>query len=155
MSPTTQGRPSTVKFPTSILLIGNNTGIVVPDEVVTALGAGKKPPVRVTLNDFTYRSSIASMGGQFLIPLSKDRRQQAGIVGGEELEVEVVVDDQPRVVEAPADLVAALAASPTAASAFAALSYTNQRRHVLAIEGAKAAETRQRRIAKIVAELDG
>jgi len=144
-----------MRFRTTIAVMGNNTGVVVPDEVVTALAAGKRPPVQITLNGYTYRSSIASMGGPFLIPLSKDHRQKAGLVGGEELEVEVVVDEQPRVVEPPADLAAALAASPTAQAAFAALSYSNQRRHVLSIDGAKTAATRERRIAKVVAELAG
>jgi len=144
-----------VKFRTTILKSGNNTGVVVPDDVVTALGAGKKPPVQVTLNGHTYRSSVASMGGRFLISLSKENREQAGLVGGEELEVEVVVDDQPRAVEPPEDLAAALAASPQAAAAFGALSYSNQRRHVMAIEGAKAADTRQRRVERTIAELEG
>ena len=66
-----------------------------------------------------------------------------------------MVDDEPRVVEPPADFAAALAASPAAAAAFTALSYSHQRRHVLAIEGAKAAETRQRRIDKAIAQLAG
>jgi hypothetical protein len=142
-----------VKFPTTIALIGANTGVVVPEEVVTALGAGKKPPVQVTLNGYTYRSSIASMGGRFLIALSKEHRTQAGVAGGEELEVEVVVDDQPRVVVPPPDLAAALAASPDAKGAFDALSYSRQKAHVTSVEGAKTAETRQRRIAKAVADL--
>jgi hypothetical protein len=144
-----------MRFRTTIAVMGNNTGVVVPDEVVTALAAGKRPPVQITLNGYTYRSSIASMGGPFLIPLSKDHRQKAGLVGGEELEVEVVVDEQPRVVEPPPDFAAALAASPEAQAAFAALSYSNQRRHVLSIEGAKAAATRERRIAKVITELAG
>ena len=144
-----------MKFRTTIARTGNNTGVVVPEDVVVALGAGKKPPVQVTLNGHTYRSSIATMDGRFLISLSKENRQRAGLVGGEELDVEVVVDDQPRLIEPPVDFAAALAASPAAAAAFDRLSYSNQRRHVLAIEAAKAAETRQRRIAKIVAELAG
>jgi len=144
---------TTMKFRTTIAVQGNNTGVVVPEEVVTALGAGKKPPVQVTLNGYSYRSSIASMGGQYLISLSKENRGNAGIIGGEELDVDVVVDDQPRVVEPPADFAAALAASPAAQTAFAALSYSNQRRHVLSVEGAKSAETRERRIAKAIAEL--
>jgi antitoxin component of MazEF toxin-antitoxin module len=155
MSPPAPRRLPTVKFHTSIALIGNNTGVVVPDEVVTALGAGKRPPVRVTLNGYTYRSSIASMGGRFLISLSKDNRQKAGLVGGEELEVEVVVDDQPRVAQPPADFAAALAASPAALTGFAALSSSRQQALVTSIEGAKAAETRERRITKAISDLAG
>ncbi|HEU4841170.1 MAG TPA: DUF1905 domain-containing protein, partial [Ilumatobacteraceae bacterium] len=128
-----------MNFRTTIAQTGNNTGILVPDEIVSALGAGKKPKVRVTLNGHTYRSSIASMGGRFLISLSAENRAKAGAAGGDEVDVEVVVDDEPRVVEPPADFAAALAAAPAAAAAFAALSYSHQRQHVLAIEGAKAA----------------
>ena len=144
-----------MRFRTTIALQGNNTGVVVPAEVVTALGAGKRPPVVVTLNGHTYRSSIASMGGRSLISLSKENRTKAGLVGGEELEVDVVVDDEPRVIEPPADLAAALAASPAAATAWAKLSYSHQRQHVLAIEEAKAPDTRQRRIDKAIATLAG
>jgi bifunctional DNA-binding transcriptional regulator/antitoxin component of YhaV-PrlF toxin-antitoxin module len=154
MSSRSAERRRFVKFRTTIARQGNNTGVVVPDEVVTALGAGKKPPVVVTLNGYTYRSSIASMGGRFMISLSRENRERAGLEGGEELDVEVVVDDQPRVVEPPSDFAAALQASPAAAAAFAKLSYSHQRQHVLAIEEAKAAETRQRRIAKAVAQLE-
>ena len=143
-----------MKFMTTIAVMGNNTGVVVPADVVMDLGAGKKPPVRVTLNGYTYRSSIASMGGRYVIALSKEHRTNAGLAGGEQLEVELVVDDQPRVVEPPADLVAALAASPTARAAFEKLSYSNQKAHVTSIEGAKAAATRERRIAKVVADLE-
>ncbi|MCO1656788.1 YdeI/OmpD-associated family protein [Pseudonocardia humida] len=128
------------------------TGIEVPDAVVTGLG-GKRVPVRVTINGRTYRSTVAVMGGRYLLPVSAEVRAAAGVAAGDEIEVEVEVDTEPRVVEVPADLAAALAEVPAAQAAFAALSYSNQRRHVLSVEGAKAADTRARRIAKVVAEV--
>lgn len=132
---------------------GNNTGIEVPEDVVEALGAGKRPPVNVTVNGYAYRSTIAPMGGQYLIPFSSDKRKATGIGGGDAIEVELTLDTAPRTVEPPEDLAAALAASPGAAEAFAALSPSRQKAHVTSVESAKAQETRERRIAKAVAEL--
>lgn len=138
-------------FHTTIKGEGNNTGIKVPPEVVEALGAGKKPPVRVTLKGYTYRSSIATMGGVFMISLSKENRTNAGVAAGDELDVEVELDTVPREVEIPEDLAAALEADPVAKQFFDGLSYSNRLRNVLAINAAKAADTRARRIEKTVA----
>ena len=132
---------------------GNNTGIEVPADVVEALGAGKRPPVVVNVNGFSYRSTVAPMGGKFLIPFSAARRQESGIEGGDAIDVELAVDTAPRTVEVPKDLRAALDASPAAADAWEKLSFSNRKAHVEAVEGAKAAETRTRRIAAIVAKL--
>ena len=129
------------------------TGFVVPPSVVDGLGAGKRPKVRVTLNGHTYRSSIASMGGRYLLGVSAENRAAAGVAAGDELDVEVEVDTEPRVVEVPADLAAALDAEPAARAAFDALPYSHQQRYVIAVEQAKAAETRARRIAKTVEAL--
>ncbi|MGW1293597.1 YdeI/OmpD-associated family protein [Streptomyces sp. NPDC002533] len=142
-----------MKFSTTMFQTGNNTGIEVPESVVEALGAGKRPPVNVTVNGYAYRSTIAPMGGQYLIPFSSGKRKETGIGGGDAMEVELTLDTAPRTVEPPEDLAAALAASPGAAEAFAALSPSRQKAHVTSIEGAKARETRERRIAKTVAEL--
>lgn len=145
-----------MRFRASIDLHGKAaTGIVVPSEVVESLGSGRKPAVTVTINGYSYRSTVASMGGRFLLPVSAEVRAGAGVAAGDVVDVDVELDTAPREVEVPADLAAALAASPAAARAFAALSYSNQRRHVLSVEGAKTAETRERRIAKAVAELAG
>ena len=130
------------------------TGVEIPDEVVEALGAGKRPPVRVTVNGYEYRSSVASMGGRFMLGLSAEVRAGAGVSAGDEIELELQLDDAPREVEVPGDLAQALADSPAARQAFEALSYSNRRRLVLAVEAAKAAETRQRRVAKTVADLE-
>ena len=145
-----------MKFRTTILSAGKTTtGIHVPDEVVESLGAGKRPPVRVTLNGYTYRNTIAVMGGRYMVGVSADVRAASGVKGGDTLDVEIVLDDQPRVLEVPADFAAALDAEPAAKAAFEKLSYSNKRRHVEPIQQAKAAETRARRIEKSVAELKG
>jgi hypothetical protein len=132
---------------------GNNTGIEVPEEVVQALGAGKRAPVVVNVNRFEYRSTIASMGGRFLIPFSAARREESGIGGGDAIDVELTLDTAPRVVEVPDDLQAALNASPAAAAAWDKLSYSNRKGYVDGVRSARAPETRSRRIAAIVTKL--
>lgn len=145
--------PSRVKFSTTMFQDGNNTGIDVPADVVEALGAGKRPAVVVNVNGFEYRSTVAPMGGKFLIPFSAARRQESGIKGGDAIDVELSVDTAPRTVEVPGDLRDALDASPSVAAAWDKLSFSNRKAHVDAVAGAKAAETRARRIAAIVAKL--
>jgi len=143
-----------MRFSTTVELGGKTaTGMAVPAEVVQALGSGKRPAVRVTVGGHTYRSTIAAMGRRFLLPLSAENRTAAGVAAGDDVEVDVELDDALRVVEVPADLAAALDAEPAARRRFDALSYSHQLRHVLAIEGAKAEATRQRRVASAVATL--
>jgi hypothetical protein len=129
------------------------TGIEVPADVLAALGPGKRPSVRVTINGYSYPSTVGTMGGRSLIPVSAEVRGQAGVSAGDNVPVDVVADAAPRRVEVPADLSAALGREPAAQQAFDRLSYSGQRRYVLAIEQAKTAQTRQRRIDKAVAEL--
>jgi hypothetical protein len=129
------------------------TGIHVPDEVVAALGPSRRPPVRVTFAGHTYRTSIASMRGRFMLPVSAAIREQTGVAAGDVLDIEIELDTEPRKVTVPDDLAAALALDPDTRDRFERLSYSHQQRHVLAIEAAKAAETRARRIAKTVEEL--
>ena len=131
----------------------NATGIEVPADVVAALGKGKKPPVTVSFNGYTYRSTIASYGDVFLLPVSVEHRQAAGVKAGDELEVTLELDTEPRTVEVPADLVAALAQQPGAAAAFDALAYSRRKEFVRQVEDAKTQETRDRRIAKIVTQM--
>ncbi len=138
-----------MRFRATVELGGKTaTGFEVPPDVVEALGAGKRPPVTVTLNGHTYRSTVASMGGRYLLPLSAENRTAAGLNAGDEVDVDIELDTQPRVVEVPADLQAAIDGDPQAKAAWERLSYSHQRQHVLAIEEAKAAATRERRIAK-------
>jgi Bacteriocin-protection, YdeI or OmpD-Associated/Domain of unknown function (DUF1905) len=140
-----------MKIRTTILSSGKTAaGMQIPPEVVEALGAGKKPPVRVTINGHTYRSSIASMGGVFMLGVSNENRASAGVVAGQEVDVEIELDTQPREVIVPRDLSDALDREPAARTFFDGLSYSNRLRHVLAIDGAKTPETRQRRIEKSV-----
>ena len=134
---------------------GNNTGIEVPPEVVEALGAGRKPPVVVTVNGYEYRSTVAVMGGRFLIPFSSDKRAATGIGGGDAITVELEVDTAPRTVELPDDFAAALDAAPGAREAYERLAPSHKKAHVTAIEEAKAADTRRRRIDAAVAKLAG
>lgn len=131
------------------------TGIVVPPEVVDALGGGGRIPVRATVGGVEYPSTIAMRAGEAKLPVSADIRAQAGIAAGDEVAVDLVRDDQPRTVAVPGDLAEALAAVQGARERFDALSVSNRKRHVLAVEGAKAADTRARRVAKVLEELDG
>jgi antitoxin component of MazEF toxin-antitoxin module len=143
-----------MRFSTTVELHGKTaTGMVVPPDVLESLGAGRKPAVTVTLGGHSYRTTIGSRGGQSLIPLSAENRASAGLAAGDTVEVDIELDDAPRVVEVPADLAAALDAEPAARRRFDALSASHQRRHVLAVEGAKAPATRQRRVAAAVATL--
>jgi hypothetical protein len=148
--------PSMPDFKTVIELGGKTaTGFEVPPEVVEALGSHKRPPVRVTINGYTYRSTVATMGGRYLIPLSAENRTGAGVAAGDEVEVTIELDNAPREVTVPEDLAAAFEHDPEAKRAFDALSYSHKRQHVLAIEAAKTPETRQRRIEKCLAMLRG
>jgi Bacteriocin-protection, YdeI or OmpD-Associated/Domain of unknown function (DUF1905) len=124
------------------------TGFEVPADIVAALGAGKRPAVRVTFNDYSYRSTVAPMGGRFLIPVSAAVRAASGASAGDRLDVEIELDTEPRTIAAPDDLVAELDADPALRAAWDRLSFTHQREHVEVIESAKRPETRQRRIAK-------
>jgi hypothetical protein len=142
-----------MKFSAFIKPMGNNTGILVPPEVRDALGGGKNPLVKVTLAGHAWQSKIATMGGDLLIGVSADIRRITGVKGGETHDVTLELDDQPRIVEAPDDLKAALAASPAAQAAWDKLAPSHRKAHVTAIEGAKAAETRARRVAKAVETL--
>ena len=133
---------------------GTNVGIVVPEEIVHGFGRGKRVPVLVTINDdYTYRSTIASMGGRYLISFSAETRDATGRGAGDEVEVALAVDDAPRTVEVPTALADRLATDPAAAAAWAALSYSKQRAHALAVDGAKTDDTRARRVEKVLAAL--
>lgn len=140
-----------MKFRTVVELGGKTaTGFEVPADVVAALGDTKRPPVTVTVNGHTYRSTVAPMGGRFLVPLNAENRTAAGVAAGEEVDVQIEADTAPREVVVPDDLAAALDADPTARAFFDAMSYSNKRFHVLQVEGAKTEATRTRRVEKSV-----
>ncbi|MGW2662683.1 YdeI/OmpD-associated family protein [Nocardia tengchongensis] len=130
-------------------------GLEVPPEVVAALGAGARPPVTITINGHTWQSRVALMRGRYLLGLSHANRQAAGVEIGEEIEVEVELDTQPRVVVEPPDFARALDDDPAARAAYDTLSHSRKREHVHAIESAKKPDTRQRRIEKAIATLRG
>jgi hypothetical protein len=143
-----------VRFRTTVEQAGKTaTGIEVPSTVVDGLGAGKRPPVRVTINGFTYRSTIASMDGRFMVGVSAENRAGAKVAGGDVVDVDIELDTAPRMVELPKDFAAALKKDAKARKTFEGLSPSNKGWHVSSIEGAKTDETRQRRIAKSVAAL--
>jgi len=135
--------------------MGNNTGIEVPADLVADLGAGKRPPVVITVNGYEYRSTVAPMGGKYLLPFSAERRKESGIQGGDAIEVELTLDTAPRTVDVPDDLQSALDASAKARAAWDELSYTHRKEHVRSVLDAKKADTRARRIAAVVAKLEG
>jgi hypothetical protein len=147
-----------MRFETTLLLVGKNTGIVVPPEVLEEVGGGKRPLVNVTVvggsggEDFSYRSAVAPMGGRSLIAFSSDKRAATGLRGGEAITVDLTLDTEPRTVSVPEDLAAALK-SAGARDAFDRLSPSQQKAHVSNVEGAKAAETRERRVSAVVATL--
>ena len=124
-------------------------GFIVPAAVVDSLGGGKRPPVKVAINGYGYRSTIAVMGGEFMIGVSAEHRAKADVAGGEIVEVEIQRDIEPRIVEIPADLVLALAESG-AKSAFDALALTYRKEHVRSVNESKTAQTRLRRIEAVV-----
>lgn len=124
------------------------TGIEIPDDVISALGHGRKPPVRVTINGFTYRSTVAVMGG-----ISAENRAATGASAGDEIDIHLEVDTSPRDIALPDDFAAALGEAPTAAEFFERLSSSNKRWHITNVQGAKTPETRARRIAKSVEAL--
>ncbi len=143
-----------MRFRSTVLLGGKTaTGIEVPAEVVDGLGSSKRPAVVVTIGAYTYRSSIAPRGGRYLLPVSAEVRAGAGIAAGDEVEVDVELDTEPREVAVPPDFAAALDADAAARAFFDGLSYSNKLRHVLSIEDAKTEETRRRRIDKVVSGL--
>jgi hypothetical protein len=143
-----------MKFRTTILSNGKTaTGVRVPDDVVTALGPSRHPAVRATINDYTYRSSVAFMGGVFMLGVSAEVRAAASVAAGDEIDIEIELDTVPREVMVPPDFAEALQGDAAAGAVFAGLSYSKQRRFVLSVEGAKSAETRERRITRALSDL--
>ena len=152
---TTTAPPTSQTFTTTLLAGGgNNVGIGVPEDIVLAFGRGKRVPVVVTIDGgYTYRNTVAPMGGRYMISFNSETRAATGRGAGDEVEVRLDVDDAPRTVDVPPDLAEAFKAAPAAADRWTTLSYSKQKAHALSIEGAKSDETRDRRVAKVIAEL--
>ena len=143
-----------MRFRATIQLDGKTaTGIRVPEEVVEGLGGGKRPPVLATVNGHAYRTTVAPVRGEFKIPVSSEVRQRAGVSAGEEVDVEVELDTEPREVAVPPDLAEALEREAELRRSFEGLSRSKKRRLVDPIGQAKTAQTRQRRIDKAIDEL--
>ena len=140
-------------FRATVVPAGNATGAEVPVEVVEALGQGKRPLVSITINGHSWRSRIASKGGRYLVGISAANRTAAGIAEGDEISVRLELDTEPRDVDEPPDLASALDADPTIRAAFDRLPFGLRRKHVNDIEAAKAEQTRQRRIRRLVQSL--
>ncbi|PQJ11040.1 hypothetical protein CJD36_013810 [Flavipsychrobacter stenotrophus] len=143
-----------IEFSTTLLLAKKTaTGIEVPAEVVDQLGAGKKPPVKITVNGYTYRSSIAVMGGVYMIGVSAAVREKTGIAGGDKIDVMLELDTEERLVTVHPQFQKALDKDAAANNAFERLSFSKRQSYVLPIGETKNEETRQRRIEKAIIQL--
>lgn len=144
-----------ITFSTILIKDGekNATGISIPSQIIDALGSGKKPKVKVSVNGYSYRTTVAAYGDVFMLPVSQEHRAAAGVQAGDAIEVTLELDTEPRLVTVPDDLAAALAAKPDALAAFDTLAYSARKEYVRNVESAKAQETRERRIASIVAKM--
>ena len=143
-----------MRFRTTIQQTGKTAmGFEVPPQVVESLGAGKRPPVSVTINGYTYRNTVAVMGGTYMIGVAAEHRAPTGIVGGEDVDVDLELDTAPREVAVPPELAAALHAEPAARATFDRLSYSNKSWHALQVTGTNNPKTRARRIEKSIAAL--
>lgn len=145
-----------MRFATELQSFGGaKAGFVVPEEVVEGLGGGKRPKVTVVVDDYSWRSSVAPMGGMYLLGVSNEHRARSGLTPGRTYVVDLELDTAPRIVEVPGDLAAALDGTAGARERWEALSYSYQRQHAEAVASAKAPATRERRIAKCLELLTG
>ncbi|WP_448951026.1 YdeI/OmpD-associated family protein [Labrys neptuniae] len=144
-----------LQFRTEVLTAGKTaTGIQIPDDVIARLAAGRKPAVKITINGFTYRSTVAVMNGRFMVGINAENREKAGVSGGDIIDVGIALDTDIREVAVPADFQAILAGNPGIKARFDSLSYTKRRVIVEGITGAKTEQTRQKRIERAVHELE-
>ncbi len=151
---TTAHQTTDTRFRAPVDLAGKTaTGIRVPPDAVAALGSGKQPLVRVTINGHTYPSKVAVRGGDYRIPISAENRAAAGVAAGDDIEVTVALDTAPRELLMPDDFAAALDASPEARRFFDGLSFSQRQWFVLGVNDAKTDVTRRRRIAKAIDRL--
>lgn len=128
-------------------------GFVIPEEVVLSLGAGKRPPVTVTINGYAYRNTVAVMGGRYMIGVSSEHRGPAGVQGGDVVDIDLELDTAPRTIEVPPELAAALEVDPVAKATWDRLSYSNKSWHALQVTGTNNPETRARRIDRSISTL--
>ncbi|HRH49322.1 MAG TPA: YdeI/OmpD-associated family protein [Panacibacter sp.] len=144
-----------MKFKTKLLQAGKTaTGIEIPAKIVEGFGVGKKPPVRITINGYTYRNTVAVMGGVYMVGVSAEHRKGANVNGGDEIEVTIELDTQPRAVDIPEAFEKALKKNAVAKKCFESLSYSKKNGIVTVIRDAKTEETKQRRIEKAISNLE-
>ena len=140
-----------MRFQTDIQLSGRTaTGIEIPADVIEALSAGRKPVVKVTINGYSYSSTVARRGERYLVGVNADTRKRAGVAAGDRVEVEIELETGSREMSVPPDLAGAIEADPAARAFFASLTASQRKWFVLDVEQAKRPETRQRRIAKAI-----
>ena len=139
-------------FKTVIRAFGNNAGIEVPDDVIAKLGSTKKPPVVVTIGKYTFKSTVGVMGGLSLISFSKAHRDASGLAAGDAVTVTLELDDGPREVDVPADLLKAVKKAGLTKT-FDALAYSKRKEFARQVADAKTDATRERRIAKVIDSL--
>ena len=140
-----------MKFKTTLFQAGKTaTGIKVPDEIVESFNAGKRPPVRITINGYTYRNTIAVMGGVYMVGVSAEHRQGANVAGGDEVVVTIELDTDPRIVDIPPEFEKVLNKNSAAKKYFETLSNSKKKGIVVPIKDAKTDETRDRRIEKAI-----
>ncbi|MCL2394325.1 MAG: YdeI/OmpD-associated family protein [Acidimicrobiaceae bacterium] len=137
----------TLSFRTELVSRGPAAGILLDDDQVAVLGEGaKRFPVRATVNGYSWRTSVARMGGESLVGLNREVRAGAGVEAGDSVEVTLELDTEPREVEVPADLAAALAADAEAGARFDAMAFTHRKEYARWVADAKRADTRERRV---------
>jgi hypothetical protein len=151
MGSMTSAQAEAVAFETTVAGSGGKTGIVIPEAAIEQLGAGRRPAVHVEVNGYTYRSTVAVMGGRYLVGVSAVVRDATGLQAGDPVRVALTVATTPREVDMPQALAEALAGDDEARAFFATLSNSLQRYHADTINAAKTEETRQRRVQKALA----
>ena len=138
-----------LKFSTTLLTAGKTaTGIKIPEEIIEKLGGGKKPLVKVTINNFTYRSAVAVMGGAYMVGVNAANREAAKVKGGDRIEVSIELDTEIRTVEVPAEFQKVLNRNAGAKKIFDTLSNSRKKALTIPIANAKTDETRNRNIEK-------
>jgi len=145
-----------LKFSTTLLQAGKTaTGIKIPEEIIEKLGGGKKPLVKVTINNFTYRSAVAVMGGAYMVGVNAENREGANVKGGDKINVTIELDTEERIVEVPAEFQKQLSKNAAAKKMFDTLSYSKKKALIIPIANAKTDETRNRNIEKALSALTG
>lgn len=139
----------TLQLKTKLLARGPAAAVVLDDEQVATVGEGaKRFPVRATVNGFAWRTTVTRMRGEFLLGLSREVRESAGVQAGDTVQLTIELDTEPREVEIPEELSSALSADPAAKAAFERLAFTHRKEYARWVAEAKREETRDRRVTR-------